>query len=261
MDYIICFLIAIFATTIGSLTGVGGGIIIKPLMDVLHYYSVDNIGIISSITILSMTIVSIGKYLMSKKKLPYNKLIPLSFGSLCGGYTGQKLLLIIISFLDNEKLVTIIQNVILALLILFAYFYINNKDRFKSYNITGYLPSIISGFFLGICSAFLGIGGGPINVVFLMFLYSMNAKQAAISSLVIILFSQTSKLLTVALTSGFSIYNLSVVPVMVIAAISGGFIGSNLSNRFNDKTIEKAFSVVQLFVVFITVVNIIKNIL
>ena len=35
MQYIIYFFLALVSTTIGSLTGMGGGVIIKPLMDVL----------------------------------------------------------------------------------------------------------------------------------------------------------------------------------------------------------------------------------
>ena len=43
MQYILYFLIAIGATTVGSLTGMGGGVIIKPLMDVMHHLSLIHI--------------------------------------------------------------------------------------------------------------------------------------------------------------------------------------------------------------------------
>ena len=43
MQYVLYFLIAIGATTVGSLTGMGGGVIIKPLMDVLHGFDVQTI--------------------------------------------------------------------------------------------------------------------------------------------------------------------------------------------------------------------------
>ena len=50
MVYLIHFLIAIGATTVGSLTGMGGGVIIKPLMDVMQNFDVETIGVLSSIT-------------------------------------------------------------------------------------------------------------------------------------------------------------------------------------------------------------------
>ena len=41
-------------------------------------------------------------------------------------------------------------------------------------------------------SAFLGIGGGPINLAILSFCFSMDSKTAALNSLYIILFSQAA---------------------------------------------------------------------
>ena len=56
MQYIIYFILALLATTVGSLTGMGGGVIIKPLMDVFGGYDVQTIGVISSITVFTMAI-------------------------------------------------------------------------------------------------------------------------------------------------------------------------------------------------------------
>ena len=78
MLYILYFLIAIGATTVGSLTGMGGGVIIKPLMDVLHHFDVETIGVLSSITVFSMSIVSIGKQILAKTQIPFQIAITLS---------------------------------------------------------------------------------------------------------------------------------------------------------------------------------------
>ena len=63
MQYILYFLIAIGATTVGSMTGMGGGVIIKPLMDVIQGVDVETIGVLSSITVFCMSVVSIGKHI------------------------------------------------------------------------------------------------------------------------------------------------------------------------------------------------------
>lgn len=70
MQYVLYFLIAIGATTVGSLTGMGGGVIIKPLMDVLHGFDVQTIGVLSSLTVFSMSVVSIGKRCWPVPKSP-----------------------------------------------------------------------------------------------------------------------------------------------------------------------------------------------
>ena len=48
------FLIALGATTVGALTGMGGGVIIKPLCDVIGTYDAQTIGVLACITVFSM---------------------------------------------------------------------------------------------------------------------------------------------------------------------------------------------------------------
>ena len=58
---ILVFFIVLFACTLGAISGLGGGIIIKPLMDALGGFSAASVNAMASITILTMTIVSIIK--------------------------------------------------------------------------------------------------------------------------------------------------------------------------------------------------------
>ena len=78
MIYLLYFLIAIGATTVGSLTGMGGGVIIKPLMDLLGGFDVETIGVLSSITVFAMSIVSVGKQIAQKAKIDFGTAIPLA---------------------------------------------------------------------------------------------------------------------------------------------------------------------------------------
>ncbi len=91
MQYIIYFILAFFATTVGSLTGMGGGLIIKPLMDMLGDFDVQTISIISSITVLTMAVVSVIKQIKSKTEFPFKTAIPLAAGSVLGGFIGAVL--------------------------------------------------------------------------------------------------------------------------------------------------------------------------
>ena len=76
-----------------------------------------------------------------------------------------------------------------------------------------------------------------------------------------ILFAQISKLVTVAATTGFGVYDLSVAPIMAVGAIAGGFIGAALNKKFSEKAVEKAFNAVQLLVLCIALFNIIRNLM
>ena len=244
----IYFLIAIGATTVGSLTGMGGGVIIKPLMDVLHDFDVQTIGVISSLTVFSMSVVSIGKQMLAKTKIPFGTAIPLALGSVAGGLAGEKLLQVIVNALQANSAVTVVQNVVLSLLILAVFLYMKNKSRIPSKHLEGVAVSLLVGVFLGICSSFLGIGGGPINVALIIYLFSMDTKSATVCSLVTILFAQISKLGTVALTTGFGGFDLSIAPVMIVGAIAGGFIGASLNKKCSEVWGERPSTPVHLTV-------------
>lgn len=261
MQYIIYFLLAISATTVGSLTGMGGGVIIKPLMDALGDYDVQTIGVISSVTVFTMAIVSVLKQIKSGTKIPFKTAIPLAMGSVIGGFAGQKVLDFIVDALNVNSVATIVQNVVLAVLILCVIFYMKNKNRIQGKNLDGTVASLSVGVFLGFCSSFLGIGGGPINVALIVYLFSYTTKTATVCSLVTILFAQISKLCTTAFTTGFAVFDLSVVPLMAVGAVLGGFIGAGLNKKLDEKNVEKAFNAVQILVLAITVFNIIKNVI
>lgn len=261
MQYIIYFLLAVSSTTVGSLTGMGGGVIIKPLMDALGDYDVQTIGVISSVTVFTMAIVSVLKQIKSGIKIPFKTAIPLAVGSVIGGFAGQKVLDFVVDALNLNSVATIVQNVVLAVLILCVIFYMKNKNRIKGKHFESVSVSVFVGVFLGFCSSFLGIGGGPINVALIVYLFSYNTKTSTVCSLVTILFAQISKLCTTAFTTGFACFDLSVVPLMAAGAVLGGFIGAGLNKKLDEKNVEKAFNAVQMLVLTITVFNIIKNVI
>ena len=99
-------------------------------------------------------------------------------------------------------------------------------------------------FATSICSL-TGMGSGPINVTVIVFLFSLPIKTATICSLLTILFSQFSKLATVFFTNGFSDLDFTVVAVMVIAAIIGGFLGAHFSKKLSENTVQKALAEIE----------------
>ena len=59
MLYLFYFLICVTATTLGAISGIGGGVIIKPVMDALGGMSVSTISFLSGCTVLAMSVVSV----------------------------------------------------------------------------------------------------------------------------------------------------------------------------------------------------------
>lgn len=258
---IVYFLITILATTMASLTGMGGGIIMKPVLDILGHFDTETISVLSSFSVFTTSFVSTIKNVINKNKFNMDIVIPLGIGAVFGGSLGQAMFNFCTSSFQNKSIITIVQNVIIGLLICFVFYYIKHKDNIPSKNLSGAFNSSLVGLSLGVVSSFLGIGGGSINVPIFIYLFSYDTKTATISSLVTIVFAQASKLMSVLTTTGFEMYDLSVLPYMVVAAVAGGFAGTKLSTGFSDKQIEKAF-VFLLFVIFgLCVWNICGNIL
>ena len=260
MTYLLYFLIAIGATTVGALTGMGGGVIIKPLLDMLGNFDVETIGVLSSITVFAMSIVSVGRQVMQKTSIDLRVALPLALGSVAGGLLGQELLEVIVGTAPKNQ-VTAVQNAVLAVLILCVFVYMCNKSRIKSLSIHGLIPALLVGTFLGMCSSFLGIGGGPINVALIIFLFGYDTKSAAVCSLITIFFAQISKLGSVALSTGFGVFDLSMLIVMVPGAIAGGFLGASLNKKLPEKGVDRAFNIVQLLVLALSVSNIIRSLM
>ena len=104
------------------------------------------------------------------------------------------------------------------------------------------------GVALGIMSSFLGIGGGPINLVVLYYFFSMSTKTAAQNSLYIILVSQITSIATTLFTKTVPEFEWLWLVLMVAGGIGGGVVGRLINKRIDNKQVEKLF-VVLMFVI------------
>lgn len=251
--------ISLLATTLGAMTGMGGGVIIKPVMDFLGDFDVASINILSSITVFAMAIVSTASQVRSEPNFSIKSASLLGVGAVLGGVAGNEALFLLIRLLHSEALVTMIQNIIMVVIILFAFFYMKNKHRIRGFSFEGFIYALLIGLLLGGISTFLGIGGGPINVALLMFIVGNDTKTAMTNSLVIILFSQAARLVTVAVTTGFGSFDLTILPYMLVAAVAGGFLGSFFHNKMSESAAGLSFNILQVVVLLICVYNIIVS--
>ncbi|EQK49639.1 MULTISPECIES: sulfite exporter TauE/SafE family protein [Paraclostridium] len=255
---IIYFLVALFSTILGSSAGLGGGIIIKPVLDSLGDYALPTINLLSSSTIFIMSIVTVFYQLKKKDKINPKNTIVVATGSVVGGIIGQKLMSFILSKDINIGLINNIQSIIIIILLISVFLYMRNKDNIKSYKINNILAIGLLGLFLGAISAFLGIGGGPINVAAFTILFSMTANEAARNSILVIFFSQGSKIISIAVTTGFSSYNLDMLPYMLVGGVLGGIIGYKINKAVSEKSIIKIFNSVTLSIILLNLYNIFK---
>ena len=129
------------------------------------------------------------------------------------------------------------------------------KYKIKTRRVTNRAVCAVIGLALGFMSSFLGIGGGPINLVVLFYFFSMPTKTAAQNSLYIILFSQLASLLTSLVTRSVPEYAWSALIFMVCGGIGGGIAGRAVNKKIDDKAVDKLFMGLMAVIICISVYN------
>ena len=87
MQFVLYFLVCLIATTVGAISGVGGGVVIKPVFDAVAGMSVSQVSFLSGCTVLAMTIVSLLRSRGEKIELKRGTL--LAVGGAVGGLLGK----------------------------------------------------------------------------------------------------------------------------------------------------------------------------
>ena len=256
MHQLLFLVVSLLASVAGAICGIGGGVIIKPTLDMFHLASVSTISFLSGCTVLSMSCYSVGRGLLSgDSKVDLKTGTPLALGAAAGGVIGQNLFAAVKAMFANGNMVGSVQAVCLFLITLGTFLYTIWKSRIRTHHITNVAVCIIIGLLLGVMSSFLGIGGGPINLVVLGFFFSMDIKVAAQNSLYIILFSQITSLVTTLLKGTVPEFEVLTLVLMVIGGVGGGVLGRMLNKRMDNKAVDKLFLALMAVIMVISLVN------
>ena len=254
---ILFFLICFCASVVGAICGIGGGVIIKPLLDVFGVYDVATISFLSGCTVLSMTTYSVIKSKCSGSSQVENRtVLPLAVGAAMGGIFGKALFSYIKSASGNPDLVGLVQAVCLMVVTFGTLVYTLLKNRIKTLQIDGFVVKAVIGTVLGVMSSFLGIGGGPINLVVLFYFFSMGTKAAAENSLYVIFFSQVASLISTIVTGDLPEFEWMILGLMVFGGILGGICGRSVNRKMRDAAVDKLFIALMVVMILINIYNI-----
>lgn len=262
MVYLIIILVCFFSSVVGAICGIGGGVIIKPVLDATGVMAVTTVSFLSGCTVLSMSVVSLYKNLKAKKDFEFDKVFAtvLAMGGVVGGLAGKEMYQGIISRLSDTSRVGAIQAAVLMLVTAGTLIYTIFKDKIRTRNVRSKLVIFGIGVVLGIMSSFLGIGGGPINLVVLFFFFSMQTKQAALYSIYVIMFSQISSILSTVIKGNVPEFEPATLLLMIACGILGGLAGSKINKRIDGKTVDKLFMGLMAVIICINIYNIYRYI-
>ena len=133
--------------------------------------------------------------------------------------------------------------------------YTLNKARIPTRRVENKAACVVIGLGLGCMSSFLGIGGGPINLVVLYYFFSMDTKTAAANSLYIIFFSQLCSLLATLAAGSVPAFRWPVLALMAAGGLGGGILGRRLNRRIKGETVERLFLLLMAVIICISLFN------
>ena len=184
--------------------------------------------------------------------------IALAIGAAVGGLIGKWLFSYVKSLSSDPNKVGAVQALCLLIVTLGTLIYTIYKAKIKTYKVENAIVCVLIGIFLGIMSSFLGIGGGPINLVVLFFFFSMSTKIAAENSLYIIFFSQIASIASTIVSGSVPDFQIGVLILMVAGGIAGGICGRAINKKIDEKTVDKLFIALMVLMIVINIYNIFK---
>ncbi|WP_188454027.1 sulfite exporter TauE/SafE family protein [Virgibacillus oceani] len=253
MVYIICVFIGIITAFVGSLIGLGGGVILIPSLIFLHQLSdafswatpQTIVGI--SLVVMIFTALSSTTTYFKEGRVDYKTGLLFLAGSIPGGILGSWLN----QFIDTDDFSLYFGIVMVVISMLFllkrkappSKESISNHRTIRTFQIGKetyqYTVSFASAFILslivGVISGLFGLGGGSIMVPAMIILFGMPAHIATATSMFMILFIST-------ISAGTHIALGHISWEYVFFFIPGAWIGGKLGARTNQllkgKTLE-----------------------
>lgn len=265
---IVYFLVVVLASTIGTISGIGGGVIIKPVLDSLGTMGVPAISFLSGCTVLAMSSVSLMRNLGKGTIIRLEISIFLAGGAVFGGIAGKSAFQYFLSLFatggaslaegDAANRVGLVQAFMLLAINLGVYAYMIFKARIRTKEMRNPVAGLATGLGLGLLSSFLGIGGGPINIAVLYYFYSMRPKETALNSLFVIFCSQLASLVTSLATRTVPEISMLSLVVMCSGGVAGSLLGNRISSRISEHAVERFFKGVLGLLIAINLWNIVR---
>lgn len=244
------------ASAVGAVCGLGGGIIIKPILDSLRLFPVDTATFLSGCTVLAMSVASVAQsFRKGSVRLDLPAATALAVGAVAGGAGGQALFQFLLRRLPHPQYVGAAQSAALLLTTLAAFLYTLREERVRKRRLVHVSARLLCGFLLGVVAAFVGIGGGPVNILVLSYFFSMETKAAAANSLYIVMFSQAASLSHLVLGDALPAF----LPLQAIAMAGGGvlgaIIGAAVSRRISSSAVRGLFLALMVAIICLSCRN------
>jgi uncharacterized membrane protein YfcA len=256
---LVAFLVSIGAGGFGSMVGIGGGLVIVPLLSVVLGYDVKVAIAASLIGVIATSLSASPRYIktgIADRRLGMLLLVAGALGGLAGGVTADYLDGRTLSLLFALLLTVVAARMLWQVRHPVAVPPIDEGDTEHgftssfvepttgeevSYRAYRVLPGALVSFFAGNVSGLLGVGGGLINVPTMSVLMRVPIRVATTTSTYMLATTATASAV-VYLASG-QLDPLLAAPV-ALGVIIGARLGARLSMRVSQDALRLAFALV-----------------
>jgi uncharacterized membrane protein YfcA len=236
IDQLWLILLGFAAGILGSMIGLGGGIIVVPVLTFLGFpptVAASN----SLFAALSNAIASTISY-SKQKRIEFSLGLKLGLLTVPGTVLGA----VISSDVSSE-----IFKILFGIILVFsaAYIFLRKKLETKEKTLSKQMIvfAIGASFFAGIVSSFFGIGGGIIFVPLMVVGMGMAMKRAAPTSQLILLFASLSGVIVHSILGHPDFLQAG---LLAIGSFFGGLVGARLSLEIKERYLQILISVVIL---------------
>jgi len=224
------------AGVLGSILGLGGGIIVVPVLTFFGY-SPTLAASTSLFAAFSNAVASTISY-TRQKRIQFSIGLKLGLLSIPGTILG--------AYISSEITPSLFKILFgLVLIVSAIYIFINRKIESKQRNQSKQvmLFAVGASFFAGIISSLFGIGGGIVFVPLMVIVMGLSMKEAAPTSQFILLFASAAGL---AAHSALGHPDFVQALLLAAGAFAGGFVGARLSVDIKEKKLKILVSIAMI---------------
>lgn len=251
------FLVCLAASAVGGICGIGGGVIIKPVLDAMGVMSVSAISFLSGLTVLSMSVISVVRQ-RGQRQVELRTGSLLALGAVAGGIAGNWVFHLVKNAAGQDAFVGMVQSAVLALVTLLTLVYSAWLRRARALvPVHSAAACVAIGGGMGVLSAFLGIGGGPHQsggAVFCLFHgHEEGGSQLPVHHHVLPGVQLCDLCDPGDDTLGFPwTYLLAMVP----GGVLGGLLGSRVNRHLSVRQTDQLFSALLCVIILICIYNV-----
>lgn len=268
--------ISFLAGFIGSLTGIGGGVIIVPVLTILFNLPIKEAIAISIVTVIA-TSISGGSSYVEQRITNIRLAVFLETSTVLGALIGATLLLIVrgeylyivfsslATYLALSQLVStrmeirkmkemgfsiVDQDKISKYLQLEGEYYDESINKKISYKVKNSILGWIVSLFAGLGSGLLGIGGGVFKVSVMNVHMNIPIKVAVATSKFMIGVTASTSAIIYLLNGLLNPFNLSYIAPAALGTILGATVGTRIMNKLRIRLLKIVFGILMLYIAY-----------